>query len=586
MYVSASTLGLLITVSPGGYSQAFDVSSGSPLCTSGSPRTCTIAIPAPVGADTFTLTEYDAVPVNGSIPNGAHALATSTLNQTIVANTANTLTFYADGIIAGVATSGGTTFGSLPADGSAHSYGVVLVNTDADGNVISTTSNTPYNNPITVTLSETGGSGHAYLVLNGANVGSSATIAQASDTLSLHYDGGGSSGYTTSTSFASSGASGTTLRVSPLYVTGSLAATDASQTNTASITEASAPSNVAYTTSWACSGFSKSLTGSGASGSFAVTSPAATAGSTLMSSYSCSNATISDNYGSSVSVPVSASIPVVSTCSSQSTNVYLNAKNGSGQYEVGSGSSCNLSISASNMTLYYPPNDSSHVGSGSFTVSEANDMTAPTVSGNTCSSGVASVSPSLSGGASYTSNAGGSVSVATVPTTTTSVTSCTVTVSDRITQAKPVAMSLNPTIIASSSNSTLTVSNGTCALINPSRPDFGTKCAMQMKRTTVTSFTAYTNAVTMNYSISDTGDGYGNAELELEQGTSYWALPTAGTVTLPNGAGTYTVIMYACQPAEINAGPYSDTFYASGDIVESPNNTGSAVPSPEPVCAS
>lgn len=575
MYVSASTLGLLITVSPGGYSQAYNVSSGSPLCTTGNPRTCTISIPAPVGADTFTLTEYDAVPVGGAIPGGAHALATSTLNQTIVANTANTLTFYADGIIAGVATSGGSTFGSLPADGSAHSYGVALVNTDADGNVITTSSNTPYNNPITVSLSEVGASGHSYLVLNGANVGTSATIKYASDTLSVHYDGGGSPGYYTSTAFSSSGASGTSLQVSPMYLTGSLAATDAGQTNSASISEANAPGNVAYSTSWSCSGFSRSITGSGASATVAVTSPVATAGQSLLSSYSCSNITVSDNYGSSVSLGVSAAIPVVGTCSSQASNIYLGAKNGSSQYEVGSGSPCALSASASSLALYALPNPTGYSNSAAFSVSESNDTRAPSYDTSPCGSGV-SAANGMSGAGSYTGTAGGNVTV--TQANYVASLSCSTTLSDGNGQTKAIPVSVTPDVTAS--NVSLTIANPACARHQVS-VDIWWTCAAHGSLKSIASFTNPTDSLNANYTVTQTADSTNGASAELmlydSANSTYYDLPN-GTVKLPSGSGSYSVYIYTVEPYADSSGgpcaPCSDAFSVSGDVATTASGSG------------
>jgi hypothetical protein len=533
MYVSPSTLGITVSVSPGGSTQAFDVSSGSPLCTSGSPRTCTLSIVAPPGSDTFTLIEYDQAPSGGVIPGGAKQLATATLTQTITANANNTLNFYVDGIVTGVATSGGVTYGSLPADGAAHTYAISLIATDGDGNTVSAGSSTPYNNPITVTLTESGGSGHSYLVLNGTNVGTSATVSHSTDALSIHYDGGGSPGYSTSTAFSASGATGTSLVVSPMYLSGSFSFTDAGQNKTGSITEASAPANVAYSTSWTCSGFTKSVTGSGGSGTLSITSPPATTGSMLNSSYSCSNAVVSDNYGASISVPVSATIPTAATCSNQSANIYLGVKNGSNQYEVGSGSPCTLSFSGTAVTVY-TPSDGSHPASATVTISEANDTNAITLSGCGSTSNATYSPTSIAGAGSDTGTASGTVTI----TAGTANTSCNITVSDGHGQSQNIAVTVDPGTVTSSGSGTYSWTSSSSCSVNPAAPPLPpfdtTDCdiwgptiyAFNATVAPTTTATQLTVTVNSDSGTSDTGKCNGVAT------------GTATTISLDNPSGT------------------------------------------------
>src|ERR1700688_2389956 len=69
-FVSPSTNGVLVNVYAATdtthmtvlASGAVDVSSGSPACggTTGTPRACTVPIPAPAGNDTLVFTSYDA----------------------------------------------------------------------------------------------------------------------------------------------------------------------------------------------------------------------------------------------------------------------------------------------------------------------------------------------------------------------------------------------------------------------------------------------------------------------------------------------------------------------------------------------
>ncbi len=238
-FVSPSTDGVLVQAYPHGAAHtpanliaqnAVDVSSGSTACggQSGYPRTCsvTIGVPATTGVnDDFVFTSYDSAPVGGSFPSTAHVLGIgSVLNQAIVANTNNVLTIYLGGVIAHL--SGQAGFVSLPADGSAHSLSLVIDPSDYGNNPIAAGSNDPYANPIVVSLSETGGSGHASLSLNGGAGASSVTLTTSSDTVAVDYDGGGAAGYGASVTIAApsvSGAGGAseTVAVSPLFVSAS-----------------------------------------------------------------------------------------------------------------------------------------------------------------------------------------------------------------------------------------------------------------------------------------------------------------------------------------------------------------------------
>lgn len=445
MYVSPSSMGLTVTVN-GGNPQVFDISPGSSLCTSTTPRTCTLSVVAPVGSDSFVLTIYDQAPSGGSIPSGAKTLGISTVNQTITANTANTINFVVGGVVAGVSASGGVTYGSLPADGAAHTYNMAVIVTDADGNTIN--GSAAYNNPVTVSLAENAGSAHSYLLKNGTNVGTSTTLTSPSDSIALHYDGGGSPGYYTTTAFSDAGASGTTVQVSPMYVTGAFGFTDAGQNKTASVTEANAPANVGYPVSWSCSGFGESMSGSGASGTLSITSPSAVAGSALSSSYSCSNVTVTDNYGSSISVPVSAAIPISNVCSDQSASIYLG--NGASPYETSSGTPCALSVGTTSGSIYIGGSPSSFTSS----ISEANDRAAISLSG--CG-GIASLSTtSIGGSGSYTGTTSGAVTISSA-----AAGSCNVTVSDSRGQSSTISVTVTDATFASTSSTQSTSANAT-----------------------------------------------------------------------------------------------------------------------------
>lgn len=308
MYISPSTNASSLQVTPsGGTSQTIvtNLSSGSPNCTTSTPRVCTIPMQLVAGTYTFALKTYDQAPVSGSIPAGANQLAQASTTATIQLNTTNTINFALSGIVVGApgvscsSSCGTLSYMSLPANGTTQTFAFAVSAKDADGNVI--TGSNPYASPVTVTLTETGGSGNSALIYNGANVGASATLVKPSDTLSLQYNGGGSSGYSTTTNIG-----GTSVVISPMYVTPvSVAEGKVTDSHTGTIAEASAPGSIAYSAS--ASGCSEitgsSASGSGSSGAFSFSTSAA--GGT---NANCTVA-VSDILGTTVNVPVAFSIP-------------------------------------------------------------------------------------------------------------------------------------------------------------------------------------------------------------------------------------------------------------------------------------
>jgi len=159
-------------------------------------------IALPPGNDDFFIASYDAAPTGGSF-TGAKLLGVDTVTQTIGLDVANTLNIFVSGVIRSL--NSAQSYASLPADGATHNFAFVLQPQDFDNNPITAGTNDPYANPITATLVETGGSGHATLVLNGAPVGATAVIAHSTDTLALRYDGLGAAGYTTNTTLSTPG---------------------------------------------------------------------------------------------------------------------------------------------------------------------------------------------------------------------------------------------------------------------------------------------------------------------------------------------------------------------------------------------
>jgi streptogramin lyase len=316
-FVSSSTNGVLAQAySDGGYStliasNAIDVSSGSSACggTTGFPRTCSVTIGVTAGTYWFKFTNYDAAPVGGAFA-GAQVLGSGTVPDfTVVSGVNNQLSIFISGVISSLGVSNAA-HSSLPADGSTHTVGLVLAPTDADGNAIGT-SNAPYANPITVTLTESGGSGHASLSLNGGVATSSITSTLASDSIVLKYDGGGAAGYSDSIAIAATGAATQTLRVSPFYVTSSssLLSADAlnfdasGQAATLQLTEANAPGTVTYTAtpSGGCTGV---LTLGSVTGSGAAADVTASNGATLSAS-GCT-ITLADSLGTLTQLNVAA----------------------------------------------------------------------------------------------------------------------------------------------------------------------------------------------------------------------------------------------------------------------------------------
>jgi virginiamycin B lyase len=309
-FVSSATNGAIITLTQGGtpMQTVVDLSSGSGVCTtSDAGRSCTVQMNVVVGSATFAIVTYDQAPVGGAIPGTAHVLGSGTVTATIVNSTNPPIDLFVGGEIAGIGAQ--PNFVSLAADGNAHSLGFVIAPVDFDNTPITAGTNDPYANPISVSLSESGGSGHAHLVYNGANSGSSAVLTHSSDTIALSYDGGGAPGYSAVVSLSASGALTYNVQVSPMFVAlGSAVERQIDLSGTVSdpnfiVTEVSAPAGQTYTatlvTPTSCSGIAtpSAVAGSGASASFSVM------GGNTPSASGCSIA-VTDSGGTTVTLPV------------------------------------------------------------------------------------------------------------------------------------------------------------------------------------------------------------------------------------------------------------------------------------------
>ncbi len=256
-YISPSALGAQVSVTGAGGGSAqtvLDLSSSSTICsTTNGERSCSATVTAPLDNDTFVVAIYDTAPVNGVIPTTAHALGLAAVTQTITLTFTGTLVIAVGGVISSIGLQ--STFLSVPANGQTQSVGIAANPTDFGNNPIVTGSTSPYANPITAIVAEIGGSGHMSLVLNGTNVGTTATLKQSTDTLSVSYDGGGSAGYGGTIELAAANATAETFVLAPMYLTstspyyasGSLGLLGPTLGVPFTVTEANAPLSNAYT---------------------------------------------------------------------------------------------------------------------------------------------------------------------------------------------------------------------------------------------------------------------------------------------------------------------------------------------------
>jgi streptogramin lyase len=256
-YISPSAQSAQVTVTGAGGGSAqtiLDLSSSSTICTTAnSQRSCSANVTAPLDNDTFVVAIYDTAPVNGVIPSSAHVLGLAAVTQTITLTFTGTLVIAVGGVVSSIGLQ--STFLSVPANGQAQSVGIAVNPTDFGNNAIVTGTTSPYANPITATLTETGSSGHMSLVLNGANVGATATLKQSTDTLAVAYDGGGSAGYGGTIALAASNATSESFVLAPMFLTstspyysgGSLGLLGSPTAVPFTVTEANAPLSTPYT---------------------------------------------------------------------------------------------------------------------------------------------------------------------------------------------------------------------------------------------------------------------------------------------------------------------------------------------------
>ncbi len=191
-----------------------DLSSGSSACAAdpGGTRTCTIALPITAGTFDFVLTLYDAAPVSGSFTS-AHELGAGSVTKTIVRNADNVVSVAIDGTIASLALAPGrqTYHIETPA-----TFAIGVTPLDADLDTILAGSADTYQNPVTVSVSDTGS--HMKLSLNGGTPAVSVTSTQLLDRITAIYDGAGTRGYAATVTASASGATSASAFLDSFYV--------------------------------------------------------------------------------------------------------------------------------------------------------------------------------------------------------------------------------------------------------------------------------------------------------------------------------------------------------------------------------
>lgn len=199
-YVSPSTQGIHISDSVHGsgvtaFTADVDLSSGSAACTAVTGgRTCTVSITAPAGTDDFTFTTYDVPPGNANFGLAAHELGTATVTATIVGGTNNTVNVALGGVPQTIDLL--VPYTTIYGDGS-FTFNLGIEALDADGNIILAGFNTAtngangetdtYASPITVSETETNGSGYTLLSLNGGPGATQVTVTKTTDTVTVLY---------------------------------------------------------------------------------------------------------------------------------------------------------------------------------------------------------------------------------------------------------------------------------------------------------------------------------------------------------------------------------------------------------------
>jgi len=198
-YISPSTQSMQFTALPG--SIVTDVNLNASVCTTSGTsgdKSCTFAVSAPVGNDTFTVVAYDQPYTAGMLGSGAHALSgASSFAVTVTEGAANvSVPLITGGVPATVGLSLGGGVSSIAYTG-ATSTALTVTAYDADGNIIiapgafSNASGTA--TPLTID-SANGVSGFGYAVTSAATgttgaAGATIALNEPDDTVALVYNG-------------------------------------------------------------------------------------------------------------------------------------------------------------------------------------------------------------------------------------------------------------------------------------------------------------------------------------------------------------------------------------------------------------
>ncbi len=192
-HLPSSTKSMAVTVN-GGTPQVVGLQAADPGCSTdpGTGNTvCNATILAPIGSDTFDLTAYDAAGGTGNV------LSHANVTKTVAAGT-NNFPITLGGVVASVTLSAASPVYEGAATTTA-TAGVVAA--DADGNTIMDA----YDQTVTVTGS-------------GTFAGTSGTVAQSGDTISLVYDGTDPANVGPTTFTAAAGSTAVTLTATSPFV--------------------------------------------------------------------------------------------------------------------------------------------------------------------------------------------------------------------------------------------------------------------------------------------------------------------------------------------------------------------------------
>jgi hypothetical protein len=178
-------------VTPNPYTATLATTGGSPNCTvSGGTETCTVInVPAPPGVTNYTFGVYASTDGSGT------ALATATVNETVVQGILNTFSVTLDGVATTLATNVTTT--ALTANSPLTQNDIVQVKDPSGARIVGTA---PFDGGATVTVTNNDTSGQTSLVAGTGGgsatscTGNTCTLSHGADTVNFVYTGRAVSG--------------------------------------------------------------------------------------------------------------------------------------------------------------------------------------------------------------------------------------------------------------------------------------------------------------------------------------------------------------------------------------------------------